>query len=246
MRDNTLPNQSSTNEVLRIVDQTQGQVFVESDCSPPTSTINSVVAGSAPDALCTYYDGEYYSIPFTPNKAISGGVECTDGPDIWHYSINQTPISAVRDHLKVSIDVENSLIWVKGLVGETATATYIITVNGVLEGTTKKAAFDFTLLMTPCKNTPLIPPTFVDQLYYVTDPVGSYDAPDFTVDPICPQDLTYNNTITPANTWITDNAGVGKLVSWQTNDEINKNIYTVTIGVTNICVSALLSYTLDV
>ena len=71
--------------------------------------------------------------------------------------------------------------------------------------------------MTPCVNTPLVVPTWVDQVYYVTDPVGNYDPPPFTVDPICPQTIIHTNAITPANTWITgvtDNAGVGKAVSW--------------------------------
>ena len=185
-------------------------------------------------------------MPFIPNKAFNSNGECTDGSGLWHYSYNKGAISAVDDHLKVSIDSENNLIWVKGLVGETTIATYTITIKGRLQGTTKTANFDFTLLMTPCKNTPLVAPIFDNQLYYVTNPLDSYDAPAFTVDPSCPQDMTYTNTITPANTWIDNNGGDGKLVSWQTNDELNKNIYTVTIDVTNICVSDSLAYTLDV
>lgn len=87
--------------------------------------------------------------------------------------------------------------------------------------------------MTPCKNVGLIAPTFIDHLYYVTNPQVSYDAPPFTVDAACPQIMTYSNTIAPVNTWIDDSAGIGKLVSWQTLDEVNVNLYTVTIDATN-------------
>lgn len=42
----------------------------------------------------------------------------------------------------------------------------------------------------------------------------------------------YTNEVTPVNTWITgvtDYLFDGKIVSWETIDEVNKGLYSVTI-----------------
>ena len=72
--------------------------------------------------------------------------------------------------------------------------------------------------------------TLTDQLYYVTDVLGSYDPPTpFTSSSAdCQADLVYTNVVT-THTWITDNSGTGKALSWQTDDETQVVTYTVTI-----------------
>ena len=74
--------------------------------------------------------------------------------------------------------------------------------------------------MTPCAITPIIPSNLIDQTYYVNFPTGFYDAPPFTVDPICSQAMVYMNTVT-TNNFINNSAGTGKYLSWQTNDDLN-------------------------
>lgn len=75
-----------------------------------------------------------------------------------------------------------------------------------------------------------------------------YDPPDFTVsgDPnLCPAKLLYANTVT-LNNFVSDSGGDGKYLSWQTNDNTNIALYTVTIRTVNACSNAALSYTLEV
>ena len=99
--------------------------------------------------------------------------------------------------------------------------------------------------MTPCINTPIIPSSLIDQIYYVNSASGSYDAPAFTIDASCPQTMTYTNTVT-TNNFISNNAGLGKLLKWETNDDLNIMQYKITIYANNNCVSASNSYILDV
>ena len=156
----------------------------------------------------------------------------------------------------MSIDSVNGLVWVKGLVGPTIAATYTLKITGYLPSG-QSASFSLIISMTPCINTPIIPSSLIDQIYYVNFPTGSYDAPAFTVNASCPQAMTYtnsvatNNAMTTANdvtniNFINNNAGAGKLVSWQTNDDLNINQYTISITANNNCVSATKSYILDV
>jgi len=61
-------------------------------------------------------------------------------------------------------------------------------------------------------------------------------------------DLVFSNAIT-THTWITDNSGSGKSVSWQTDDDSQVAQYTVSItgAASNSCQnSATTSYVLDV
>ena len=67
--------------------------------------------------------------------------------------------------------------------------------------------------------------------------------------PECLQTIDHSNSVSPVNTWLTgltDNLGVGKLISWQTNDEINVAVHTVTISATNVCQVGAETYILDV
>jgi len=45
---------------------------------------------------------------------------------------------------------------------------------------------------------------------------------------------------------VSDNLGVGKQISWQTNDEINVDVYSVTISATNVCQIGAETYILNV
>lgn len=94
-------------------------------CSPP-SNISSVTAGSAPTAVCTFWDDLYESIDFIPNTATGASGLCTDAAPTWIYSIDQTNISTISDDLKVSIDSITNKIWVKGLVTGTVEGTYTL------------------------------------------------------------------------------------------------------------------------
>ena len=93
--------------------------------------ISATDVGSVAEPLCIDYDGIYHSLPFTPNQAYSGGVLCDDQDPNWVYSVDSTPFAAEEFHLKVNIDSEASLIWVKGLTSGTVSATYTITITGV-------------------------------------------------------------------------------------------------------------------
>ena len=168
-------------------------------------------AGSA-GTVCTFWDDTYASKTFIPNS-ITAPTTCTDSDPLWNYSIDRAPIAAVKDFLKVGIDPTTSQIWVKGMTGGTSpTADYTLTVTGRLP-TGDSQTFDITITMTPCKSVLPVAPGFVDQVYYLPFPVGSYDAPAFTMDPACPQGFTYESAYTPG-AWIDNNAGVGKLVQW--------------------------------
>ena len=75
-----------------------------------------------------------------------------------------------------------------------------------------------------------------DQIYHMTLPYADYNPPPFTVDPICPQNLFYTNSVV-SNNFISDNGGVGKIVGWETSDPLNYGSYTITITGHNGCSS---------
>ena len=99
--------------------------------------------------------------------------------------------------------------------------------------------------MTPCLESDIVPPTLLDQTYFVLFPTGSYDAPAFIIEPICVLPISYSNTVT-TNNFIVDNGGSGKYLEWATTDDTNIASYTVTISAVNVCLSVSESYTLDV
>ena len=105
--------------------------------------------------------------------------------------------------------------------------------------------------MSPCATTPIIPSILIDQTYYVNYPTGFYDAPPFTVNASCSQPMVYTNNVS-TNNFISNSAGTGKYLSWQTNDDLNIRQYVISINATisfaanSICASATNSYMLDV
>ena len=109
--------------------------------------------------------------------------------------------------------------------GITTQATYTLTINGYLP-TGQTASFPFVITMSPCAATPIITSNLIDQTYYVNFPTGSYNAPAFTVDASCSLTIVYTNIVT-TNNFISNSLGVGKNISWQTNDDLNIKQYTV-------------------
>ena len=84
-------------------------------------------------------------------------------------------------------------------------------------------------------------------MYELGRPLGSYDAPPFTVDPGCiKQTVYYTNTVTANSGFIQNNSGDGKLVSYETVDVNDVSFYTITITATNMCAQASASYQLEV
>ena len=63
-----------------------------------------------------------------------------------------------------------------------------------------------------------------------------YDAPPFTTDASCEDQLiVHTNSVVVKKPFILDNGGVGKKVSWQTNDELDVGQYTITIDAATSC-----------
>ena len=205
MQDNTLASQSTSvismityDEILtNQFNQDYSLIDVDKPIQcPPLPNITSVSPGSATIGLCTYWDGQYNSIDFSPNTAFGVTEQCSDDQPAWIYQIDQ---STLPDELKVSIDSAANKIWVKGLL-EGATnigaTTYTATVNGYLPGTTQTASFTFSVDMSTCSQFGLDPPsTISDQVYYVTYAREFYEVPSFTNQPGCDQTITYSNEV---------------------------------------------------
>ena len=69
----------------------------------------------------------------------------------------------------------------------------------------------------------------------MTNPIFEYDAPSFATDPTCEDQLIVHTNSVSFNTFITDNGGVEKKVSWQTDDELDIGLYTITINAATSC-----------
>lgn len=89
-------------------------------------------------------------------------VFCSDVAPTWIYQVDEGSFFANRDYLKMSVDSEANLIWVKAMTGgPTADASYTVTINAVSPaGTTK--SFSVVINITGCKTVPIIPSTLID------------------------------------------------------------------------------------
>ena len=185
-----------------------------------------------------YDDEEFHELSYTPPIAFNQkGSACSDDSPSWIYSIDATPIDSGLSHIKLSVDSINNRIWLKGLRGGALLGTFKLKVTAHLQQTIDAySEFYFEFSFNPCAGITLISPKILDQLYYVTNPASSYDPPIFTSGPSCAvEPYTYRHKITPAQSFMTPNGGTGKLLQWQTNDEINVAQYTVTIKATSAC-----------
>ena len=173
--------------------------------------VDTIVPGSVPLSNCGDYDDIEYVLDFIPPTYYTGGgaTQCTDQGPTWQYSIDQTPMSALMEKYKVTIDPYDNKIYLRGLIGGTLYGTFTLTFTARLPGSSDITTFDFKFSVSPCKNRPFTLPTWVTQLYYVTDPLSSYDPPAFITEPECDQNIVYTNQVSP-NDWITgftDNLG---------------------------------------
>ena len=199
-------------------------------CSPSDAPITSVVPGSVSDKFCIEWDGTYYSLPFVPPKA-TATQECNDPAPTWAYQIDQGNFNS--QIIKVQIDATTKTIWLKPmLAGVGSSITTNITVFARLpSGETTTFTFRVEMVDLNCA-VDVIPSAPLDQLYTIMSILAGYEAPEFTYpDPSCPHPIEYTNTISTNNfiTGISDNAGVGRLVEWQSNDLQDIGQYTVTI-----------------
>ena len=69
----------------------------------------------------------------------------------------------------------------------------------------------------------------------MTNPFFEYDAPPFTTDPTCVDQLIVHSNSISLNTFIIDNGGLGKKVGWQTDDELDIGLFTITINAATTC-----------
>ena len=194
--------------------------------------------------ICKGWDGLYASYPFTPNSVTSSAV-CNDPAPTWIYEINPSTIDTKL--VKITIDSSTNTINLKPMSTGTGTVQATLTVTGRLP-TGQSASWTFSIAITSCINTPLTPPTLVNQNYLVFDPQASYTAPSFTITATCPQPLTPTYTIS-TNNWITGffgNNGIGYTVAWYSADPTKEGSYTITLSATNVCKTGTASYTLTV
>ena len=56
-------------------------------CSKNTPSITATAAGSAPQAVCTYWDDVYQSVSFSPNT-VTAPQTCTDIAPTWVYTVD--------------------------------------------------------------------------------------------------------------------------------------------------------------
>lgn len=60
--------------------------------------------------------------------------------------------------------------------------------------------------------------------------------PDWVINPVtCDMRRDYTNQVTPVNTFMNDNGGIGQLVEWQTDDEDHIGIYTIDLKMRGMC-----------
>ena len=187
--------------------------------SPP-----SLTAGSVTPTVCFDWDDTTSTRALTTPMTVSG---CTDTGIILNYQVDLSASALTSDTFKLTIDGKNNLVRFTGLAGGTATGVQTITVTGTLPDNVTFLQWTFEVLPTVCFHQVFTAPTTdIDQVYYVTNPYADYQFPAFTkTQTTCAE--SYTNSITPTNSWITDSAGVGETVGWQTNDNLNVGFYTI-------------------
>ena len=112
----------------------------------------------------------------------------------------------------------------------TMTAPANVTIVGTLPDGTTQESFQFSVVARSCSNQVFtVPSTWADQVYYIKDSLTEYTFPDFQKS-LSGCSEVYENSISPANTWITgvsDYGGVGNTVGWQSIDESDVDTYTI-------------------
>lgn len=112
----------------------------------------------------------------------------------------------------------------------TMTAPAEITIVGTLPDGTTQGSFQFSVVARSCYNQVFtVPSTGADQVYYITDNLTEYTFPTFQKS-LSGCSEVYENSISPANTWITgvsDYGGIGNKVGWESIDESDVGIYTI-------------------
>ena len=176
---------------------------------------------------------------------------CDDDDDYFTYSIiYDQSFDAKVAHLNVNPST-SMLTLETGATLNTlqAEGIYYFTIVGTLPDRSSYS-WPFELGWTHCYEEVLTPATLINQSYIITTAYADYDAPVWTILPAtCDTTIEYFNQVMPVNTWITgesDNNGDGKLVGWETFDEVNKGQYTVTITAKSSCSTVPASYTVDV
>ena len=124
-------------------------------------------------------------------------------------------------------------------------------VINVSEPTRRSISFAVEIIYKSACLIPLSIPTYSDQEYLVGSAQGSYDAPAIQYDPLCTGNVvTYTNSISPPASFIESNSGQGKLITYETSDSLDVDLYTISItaSLTNVCLSSIesLTYTLNV
>jgi len=192
---------------VHIIDATSTALYDDSWCSPPDSVLTASAGSVTQTApLCTGYDDNYVSIDFSPNIAKSAGVACSDTAPTWVYEVDQSPYSATKDYVKMSVDPTTNKIWLKGITGGTTYGAYTVTIKGYLFPSKLSAQFTVQIYLNPCVGVTVTPPTLSEKIYYVTQATTSYTTAAFTTTTACAADLIYSTSWLPVKTWITSPA----------------------------------------
>lgn len=172
---------------------------------------------------------------------------CTDTGVIVDYAVTSLD-SLDAEFFHVSFNPYSNMVRISALTGGSASGQQTIEVTATMPDIVTSVTFTFNVDINICITQVFSAPVWVDQAYIVSDVYADYTFPDFGMTQTgCTQ--AYTNSISPANTWITDSSGVGRVVGWQTLDEPDMGTYTVTITVVDaVCPRNIgtASYTLEV
>ena len=155
---------------------------------------------------------------------------CTDTGNLIVYEVDPAASSMDVNYYKITIDSTANVIRFTGLTGGSNSGTFTLTVTGTLPDSVTQTTFTFNVIRSVCGTQVFTPSTGVNQVYYITDSLGSYTFPAFGKSQSgCSE--TYFNSIS-TNSWITgvtDNSGNGETVSWSSSDNNHVGVYTITI-----------------